>query len=191
MNTWKKKVSLVLLGLGLVVLGSSKPASAANPVSINVTVTVDFLSVSVASSTWAIGQVAANSTNLSGAIGVTNNGNRQVDYNLALQYSGGWSVSASNTPAADTFALLGLFTTTPQGTLVDAQFGATNGTDDIIVVAGATASSTNFAITNEALSAKGTQVAGSAVRQLMLDFRAPTSNTQSTQQSMTVVVTAQ
>ena len=87
--------------------------------------------------------------------------------------------------------MLGLFTTTPVASLPDSFFGLSGGAgDDVITASNNNASATLYALTSEIAGDKGNSVASSGVRTLILDFRAPTSNTQSAQQSMTVVVTA-
>ena len=183
-----KKLSLIAAGLGFLAL--AKPASAATTQPINVTVTVDYISVSVASATWAIGQIAANTINISSAIAVTNDGNRQEDYSLSLAYTPGWTIGTGQSAGVDTFVMLALFTTTPVNTLNNTEFGEGGAGDDVVTTGALSASATLFAKTAETVGAKGYDVAFSAVRSLYLNFRAPTSNTVSAQQSMTVTVTA-
>jgi len=185
--TYIKKLSLIVVGLGLITLGVGSSIQAAETHNIAVTVTVDVVSVSVASNTWAIGQVSPNSANISDSIGVTNDGNRQEDYRLSLAYAGSWTVNNSSGVATDKFALLGLFT---GSTPVDADFGADGATDDVITSGLSTASSTQFAISADPLGDKGYDNAAAAVRSLKLNFRAPSANTVPAQQSITVTVTA-
>jgi len=185
-----KRVGLVLAGLGMLMLGHFKPASAATTGDINVTVTVDVVSVSVASTTWAVGSVAPATISISSAIGVTNDGNRQEDYSLSLTYTPGWTISTDQTAASNEFVMLGLFTTTPAASLADGSFGEGGTGDDVVVTGATSASATAYARTAEGTTAKGFDVAASGIRSLFLNFRAPTANTISAQQSMTVTVTA-
>jgi hypothetical protein len=130
-----RRLSLIAAALGIFAL--AKPASAATTQPINVTVTVDYISVSVASATWAIGQVAANTINISSAIAVTNDGNRQEDYSLSLTYTPGWTIGTGQAAGVDTFVMLALFTTTPVNTLNNTDFGQ-GGAGDDVVTTGAT-----------------------------------------------------
>ena len=154
MNTFKKGIALGLVGFGLMLFVLTKQSSAAVSDTINVTVTVDVVSVSVASSTWALGQIATSDIRISSAIQVTNDGNRQEDYSLSLTYTGSWSVSSDQTAGSDEFVMLGLFTTHANGALVDAEFGEGGSGDDLVETGGPDgASATNYAITSEAASA--------------------------------------
>ena len=90
MSTVKKSMGLALAGLFILMFGMFKTASAATSANISVTVTVDIVSITVASNTWAVGAIAPNTVKLSSAIAVTNGGNRQEDYSLNLAYAGVW-----------------------------------------------------------------------------------------------------
>ena len=118
-----KKIGLTLAAIGMLAFGFTKNVSAAvNRWTYTSTVTVDIVSVSVDTTTWAIGQIAPSSINISSDITVTNDGNRQEDYSLNLAYTGGWTPSADDTAGADEFAMMAVFTTESMGTLEDADF---------------------------------------------------------------------
>ena len=70
---------------------------------------------------------------------------------------------------------------------VDGDFGS----EDRLTTTPTAADTTNkFAITADAANLKGADVGATGARKLYLDFRAPTSNTVATEQSITVTVTA-
>ena len=190
MSTWKKLTGSVLAVLGILMLGMSRPAQAATTDIIHITVTVDVVSVNIATTTWAIGSVVPGSINISSAIPVENDGNRQEDYQLSLTYSPGWTIGTTTTPATNTFVLLALFTTTPTGSVTDSIFGESSGTDDVITTSAQTCTTTLFGITGETDANKGFDVAALDFQDMFLNFRAPTSNTFTAEQSMTVTVTA-
>lgn len=81
------------MALCLFVLASS--LHAADTANISVTVTLENISVSVSSNSWAIGMVAAESVTESGTYTVTNNGNIAEDINIQCGSSGDWTVAAS------------------------------------------------------------------------------------------------
>ena len=189
MSTLKKSVGLALAGLGILAFGMVSRSEAAISDTINVTVTVRVVSVSVSSATWAIpGPVTPSSVNISSAITVVNDGNVQEDYSLNLQEGSTWATSANGSAGADQFAMLALFTNTAVGSIADGDFAANDNIADGAPVA---ATADVFAITANADAVKGFNVTtGAPNRTLHLNFRAPTSNTVSAEQSITVTVTA-
>jgi hypothetical protein len=190
MSTWKKTLKVALAVLGLTGFGLVNTASAALTDTINVLVIVNVVSVNVSANTWDIGQVNPGSDTRSPAITVTNDGNVQEDMALSLTYTPGWTISADQNEGADEFVLLGMFTTTAAGSLVDSDFGEGGAADDLILVASNPASATEYARTGEGPTAKGYGINATLTRPLVLNFRAPSSNTIAAQQSMTVTVTA-
>ncbi len=190
MSTIKKAVRLALIGLGLFALGGTAKVIAAPTDTINVLVTVDVVSISITSATWSVGQVTPGSTNISPGMLVQNDGNRQEDFSMALTYAGSWTINTSSGVGSNLFALMGMFTTTPEGSITNGMFGETDGNDDVIDGSDTGGSATMYARTAEADSAKGFNIAASGTRTLFLNFRAPSANTVSAQQSMTVTVTA-
>jgi len=189
MSTWKKAAGLVIAGLFMLVMGLCKTALAGTTDTVLVTVTVNVVSVSVDTTTWAIGQVAPSAVAISNAIPVENDGNVQEDYSLSLDHTG-WEIATSSGAAGDKFVLSALFTTTPAASIVDNMFGETDGPDDVIVDGNTPASPTMYARTGEGPDAKGYDVVETLFRDLYLNFRAPTSSVLTTEQSITVTVTA-
>jgi hypothetical protein len=192
-NTWKK-VGLTLVGLGIVMLGKSSVQAAASA-DISVVVQVQVVSVSVATTTWSLsnemGAIVPGSVHVSSGIAVTNDANVQEDYRLSLAENGGWAPSADVTAGSDEFALLALFTNAAASSLNDGSFNdLANATDDLITTSAQAATADLFAINGDAVGVKGFDVAALATRNLYLDFRAPTSNTVTATQYITVTVSA-
>ena len=185
MSTWKKTIGLTLVGLGLIAFGATRNAQAAVTDDVYVTVTVEIISVAVDTTTWAIGTVAVNTINVSSEITVTNDGNRQEDFSLNSAYTGGWS-SPDETPGADQYAMMALFTDKGVGLIVDGDFGS----EDLLSASVTPASSDDYAITGDAAGVKGYDVGNGTTRLMHLNFRAPTSNTEALEQTISVTVTA-
>ena len=155
------------------------PAFAANPATISVTVTIQNLSVS-ATGPIAFGTVIAGSQTVSGAAStVTNDGNVTETYSLNLTNPSTWTAVQAAPSAAEEYALSALFNAAaPIGT----DFGYVNHALSTTSVA---SSVTKFAGTQSGLSVPST-----ATRSLWFRFNAPTSTTVTTQQTITVTVTA-
>ena len=153
------------------------------------TVSVNVGIVNLATPTWAIGQFAPSAPAVFGAIPVENDGNVQEDYSLSLDHTG-WTIGTSSGAWSERFVLSGLFTTTPAASVVDNMFGETDGTDDVILDGNTPASATMYGRTQENDGAKGLNVTKDLFRDLFLDFRAPSSTVLTTEQSITVTVTA-
>ena len=163
-----------------VVLGvfATAPAFAANPATISVTVTIQNLSVS-ASGPIAFGTVIAGSETVSsGASTITNDGNVVETMSLSLTNPGSWT-AVSAAPGAEGYALL-------------AQFKATAPTAASFTYA-------NHALTTSSVASSATKFAGdqtglsmavAATRSLWFRFNAPTSTAVTTQQTISVTVTA-
>ena len=192
MSTWKKTLGLAQAGLVILMLGTFKPASAATSATINVLVTVDLIAITipVSSNTWAIsGTVTPGSINISSAIAVTNSGNRQEAYSLSLTFdAAGWTPSDDGTVDTDKFAMMALFSGRTVDQIANTDF--VGAPDTVIKDTPNPASASAYGINAEGGATKGSAVAASAVRSLYLNFRAPSANTQSGQQSATVTITA-
>lgn len=150
---------------------------AANPATIDVTVTIQSLSIST-TGPIAYGVVTSSSTTVSASAStVTNDGNVTETYDLKLTDPGGWTAT-SGAPGSETYRL-------------SAQFNAAQPTagsfaaDHDLTTTDQTSSATIFAGDQTGLS-----VAASAARSLWFKFEAPTSTTVSTQQTITVTLTA-
>lgn len=150
---------------------------AANPATISVTVTIQNLSVS-ATGPIAFGTVIVSSTTVSGSAStVTNDGNVTETYDIKLTNPGGWTAT-SGAPGSETYRLSAQFNAAqPTAVSFDA--------DHDLTTADQTCSATIFAGDETGLS-----VAASGTRSLWFKFEAPTSTAVTTQQSITVTVTA-
>jgi hypothetical protein len=166
---------LVLVGL----VGTGQMAHAANPATISVTVTIQNLSVS-ATGPIAFGTVVAGSETVSGSAStVTNDGNVTETYSLSLTNPASWTAVQAAPSAAEEYALLAKFNSSAP---TAASFSYANHALSTTSVA---SSGTKFAGDETGLS-----VAASGTRSLWFRFNAPTSTAVTTQQTITVTVTA-
>lgn len=150
---------------------------AINPATISVTVTVQNISVS-ATGPIAFGTVLVSSTTVSSAAStVTNDGNVTETYDLKLTNPAGWTATAG-APGAETYRLSAQFNAA-------APTAASFGADHDLTTADQTSSATIFAGDQTGLS-----VAAAATRSLWFKFEAPISTTVTTEQTITVTVTA-
>ena len=151
--------------------------NAANPATINVTVTIQNLSVS-ATGPLAFGTVLASSeTVLSSSSTVTNDGNVTETYAIKLTNPGGWTATSA-APGAETYRLSAQFNVAePNAVSFDA--------DHDLTTSDQTCSADIFAGDQTGLS-----IAASATRTLWLKFEAPTSTTVTTEQTIVVTITA-
>ena len=151
---------------------------AANPATISVTVTIQNLSVS-ATGPIGFGTVLASSETVSGSAStVTNDGNVTETYSLSLTNPAGWT-AVQAAPAAEQYALLAQFNSAAP-TAVSFTYA-----DHALSTTSTASSATKFAGNQTGLS-----VAALAARSLWFRFNAPTSTTVTTQQTITVTVTA-
>lgn len=175
MLTWKHGV----VGMTLVLaFGSVDVTQAANPATISVTVTIQNLSVS-ATGPIAFGTVAAGSQSVSSSAStVTNNGNVVETYSLSLTNPASWT-AVQAAPGAEEYALLAQFNTTAPTA------GSFTYTDHALSTTSVASTATRFAGDQT-----GVSVPASAARSLWFRFNAPSSTTVTTQQAITVTVTA-
>ena len=151
---------------------------AANPATVNVTVTIQNLSVS-ATGPIAFGTVTASSVTVStDSSHVVNDGNVTETYSLDLTDPGGWT-AVQAAPAAEQYCL-------------SAQFNATQPTAVSFTYADHALSTTSTACSASKFAGDqtGLSVAASAARYLWLKFEAPTSTSVGTEQDITVTLTA-
>jgi hypothetical protein len=151
---------------------------AANPATINVTVTIQNLSVS-ATGPIAFGTVVVSSVTVSiDSSRVVNDGNVTETYWLMLTNPGGWT-AVQAAPAAEQYCL-------------SAQFNSSQPTAVSFTYANHALSTTSTACsaTKFAGNQTGLSVATSGVRYLWFKFEAPTSTSVTTQQTIVVTVTA-
>ncbi len=173
-KSFQHRTSLALL-LGVL---AATPAFAANPATISVTVTIQNLSVS-ATGPIAFGTVVAGSQTVSSSAStITNDGNVVETMSLSLTNPGSWT-AVQAAPGAEEYALL-------------AQFNAAAPTAVSFTYA-------NHALTTSSVASSGTKFAGdqtgvsmavSGTRSLWFRFNAPTSTAVTTQQTISVTVTA-
>lgn len=173
----QKTIKALMLLVAIALLSTGEQAWGVNPATISVTVTIQNLSVS-ATGPIAYGTVIASSETVSGSGStVTNDGNVTETYSLSLTNPSWTAVQAA--PAAEQYALL-------------AQFNATAPTAVSFTYANHALSTTPTAssATKFAGGQTGLSVAAAATRSLWLRFNAPTSTAVTTQQTITVTITA-
>ncbi|MFH1685993.1 MAG: hypothetical protein ABIE70_00550 [bacterium] len=170
-------VSLAVLLCGLVITLTAVEVLAANPATISVTVTIQSLSVT-ATGPLAFGTVLASSETVStDSSHVVNAGNVAETYAIKLTNPGGWTAT-SGAPGSETYRLSAQFNATkPTAVSFDA--------DTYLTTSDQTSSATIFAGDQTGLA-----VAASAARYLWIKFEAPTSTTVTTEQDITVTITA-
>ncbi len=174
-RTMNLGLTVVLCGLVTILMAAN--VQAANPATINVTVTIQSLSVA-ASGPLAFGVVTVSSTTvLDDSSHVANDGNVAETYAIKLTNPGGWTATA-NAPGSETYRLSAQFNASkPTAVSFDA--------DNDLTTSDQTCSVTIFAGDQTGLS-----VAASAVRYLWLKFEAPTSTAVTTEQTIVVTITA-
>ena len=151
---------------------------AANPATINVTVTIQNLSVS-ASGPIAFGTVVAGSVTVStDSSNVVNDGNVTETYSLMLTNPGGWT-AVQAAPAAEQYCL-------------SAQFNSSQPTAISFTYVNHALSTTSTACSaiKFAGDQTGLSVPVSGARYLWFKFEAPTSTTVTTEQTIVVTITA-
>ena len=162
------------------VLGAA-PAFAANPATISVTVTIQNLSVS-ATGPIAFGTVVSGSEAVSGSAStVTNDGNVVETMSLSLTNPSSWTAVQAAPSVAEEYALLAQFNSSAP---TAASFTYGNHALSTVSVA---ASGTKFAGNQSGLSMA---VGGGGAKSLWFRFNAPTSTAVTTQQTISVTVTA-
>jgi hypothetical protein len=168
---WKASLILAMM------LGGSV-AWAANPATINVTVTIQNLSVS-ASGPIAFGMVTASSATVAtDSSNVVNDGNLTETYSLNLTNPSGWT-AVQAAPGAEQYCLSAQFNSTRPGS------GAFTYTDHALSTSPVACTASRFAGDQT-----GVSVTMNQARRLWLKFEAPTSTTVTTQQTIVVTITA-
>ncbi len=170
-------IKAIICSLALLFLASS--VKAANPATINVTVTIQNLSVS-ASGPIAFGTVVAASVTVSSdSSHVVNDGNVTETYSLNLTNPGGGWTAVQDAPVSEQYCL-------------SAQFNSAQ-------PAGGSFTYANHALSTTSTASSGTKFAGdqtglsvpvSGERYLWFKFEAPSSTSVTTEQTIVVTVTA-
>jgi len=179
-----KKLLVVFLAVGL--LGSV--AYAASTADITVTVKIQKLSVAVSPSSYDFGTMTAGGNSVSDSfIAVTNDGNVTEKFQLSVvsEPNGTWNSVTASAPGAEEYRISGIFKTNAP---IAGNFLAS---DSFSVSAARVATATDLALDADADGEKGFSVTESAARKLWFKLEAPSSTVITTQQSITVRVTAQ
>jgi hypothetical protein len=176
----KSKIFSIVLMVGLLLLPIMEAgAGTSDTVAVKVTIS-QTLSVNITEDTLQLGSVIPGGTTLSGtAVTVTNNGSGVNEtYSLSLSNPSGWTASQTAT-GAETYILNTAFSN---------------------VIGGISWSLTNHALSITPTVCTASKFAGdqtgvsvpyNSARKLWFQFRAPTSTSVTTEQSITVTVTAQ
>jgi hypothetical protein len=147
------------------------------------------LSISIDSSSYDFGSVFEASTNVAtSSITVTNNGNVAERYSLQLSAPAGWTAVTDTAPGAEEFRFCGNFQT---ATAQSSHFVIGVSSSDAIGTAMRVSSNADFGKDNEGEAAKGYNVPVSEERYLWFRFEAPTSTVLTSQQTITVTITAE
>lgn len=162
----------------LVALMLPPGVGAANPANINVTVTVQSLSVS-ASGPIAFGTVTAGSATVAGdSSHVVNDGNISETYSINLSNPGGWT-AVQAAPGAEEYVLSVMFNATAP--LV----GDFTYADHALTTSSVASSGTQFAGDQTGLA-----IAASGIRYLWFKFEAPSSTVVTAEQTIVITITA-
>jgi len=152
--------------------------NATNPANINVTVTVQTLSVS-ASGPIAFGSVTAGSSTVAGdSSHVVNDGNITETYSISLANPAGWT-AVQAVPGAEQYVMSVMFNAT------EPAVGDFTYADHALTTTPTASSATKFAGDQTGLS-----VAASGVRYLWFKFEAPSSTIVTAQQTIVITITA-
>ncbi|MGB7061084.1 MAG: hypothetical protein WBF13_01870 [Candidatus Zixiibacteriota bacterium] len=163
----------------LLLVSYASLVQAANPATINVTVTIQNLSVS-ATGPIAFGTVVTSSAAVSGASStVTNDGNVIETYSLDLTDPATWTAVQAAPVAAEEYCLSAMFNSIQPGV------GDFAYADHALSTTSTACSGTKFAGDQTGLSVPVTET-----RALWFKFEAPTSTTVTTEQTIVVTVTA-
>jgi hypothetical protein len=161
----------------LMLVSYASLVQAANPATINVTVTIQNLSVT-ATGPIAFGTVVASSVTISSdSSHVVNDGNVVETYDLKLTDPAGWTAT-SGAPGSETYRLSAQFNDSQP---TDVSFGANHD----LTTSDQTCSATIFAGDQTGLSVPATEA-----RYLWFKFEAPTGTAVTTEQTILVTITA-
>ena len=147
------------------------------------------ISISISPSGYDFGTVLKNSTNVSASsITVTNDGNVNERYSLHLAAPTGWFCVTDTAPGIEEFRFCGNFQT---ATAQSSHFDIGGTFSDAIYTTSRVCSTGDFAKDNEGEGAKGYNVPQGEDRYLWFRFESPTSTGLTTQQTITVTITAE
>ena len=155
----------------------------------NVKIANTILSLSINSSSYDFGTVLKNSTNVAtSSITVSNNGNVNERYSLNLASPAGWTYVTDTAPGVEEFRMCGNFQT---ATAQASHFVIAVSSSDAIGTTQRVCSTGDFSKDDEGETAKGYNVPSGQDRHLWFRFESPTSTSLTTQQTITVTVTAE
>lgn len=183
-NIMARSLRICALAAVAAILALNATAYAAETADISVTVTIQNLSISLSSNTWALGTVAAASTvQMTEAedITVTNDGNVDEDFTLMLTDPTAWTAGAS--AGADVYVLSALFCGA-----ADAPASGDFNAEDVLTTSAQTSTGAIFGYAGG--TADGVAVTAGSGVDLWLEFDAPTSSSDFTEQTITVTVGA-
>ncbi|MCK5702305.1 MAG: hypothetical protein KAI29_14170, partial [Cyclobacteriaceae bacterium] len=147
------------------------------------------LSIFIGSSSYDFGAVIKGSTTTAtGSITVTNNGTVNERYSVHLTAPIGWTCVTDTAPGAEEFRMCGNFQT---ATAQSSHFDIGGSFSDAIGTTQRVCSTGDFSKDNEGEGAKGYNVPPTQDRYLWFRFEAPTSTSLTTQQTITVTITAE
>ncbi|MCK4532935.1 hypothetical protein KAU39_04055, partial [bacterium] len=147
------------------------------------------LSISIDSSIYDFGTVLKGSTNIIvSSITITNNGGVNERYSLHLAAPAGWTCVTDTAPGVEEFRMCGNFQT---ATAQTSHFDIGGTFSDAIGTTQRACTSGDFAKDDEGEGAKGYNVPSGQDRYLWFRFESPTSTTLTTQQTITVTITAE
>ena len=181
-----KKLFVVGLVMGLVGMGSM--VYAATTADVTVTVRVQKLSVGVSPSSYDFGTMVAGATSIAASeITVTNDGNVTEKFQLSIpaEPNGTWASVTATAPGAEKYRISGIFKTAAP---ISGNFLAS---DSFSVSTVRVATATDLALDADADGEKGFGVTQTSSRNLWFKLEAPSATALTTQQSITVRLTAQ
>jgi hypothetical protein len=154
------------------------------------TIAYPTLSVSVNPKSWDIGQMDVSKTitmSASSKITVINDGTNPETFTLALINPPGWT--AADTPGRETYVINGLFCQTSVVPSENSFNTDTVSSEDTILTTPKTASKTVFGYNNSSIN--GSSVPKGEGRALYLQFKSPTTTDKTSEQNISVIVSAQ
>ena len=147
------------------------------------------LSIFIGSSSYDFGAVIKGSTTTAtGSITVTNNGTVNERYSVHLTAPIGWTCVTDTAPGAEEFRMCGNFQT---ATAQSSHFDIGGSFSDAIGTIQRLCSTGDFGKDDEGEGVKGYNVPPTQDRYLWFRFEAPTSTSLTTQQTITVTITAE
>ncbi|MCK4532936.1 hypothetical protein KAU39_04060 [bacterium] len=147
------------------------------------------ISISVSPSGYDFGVVLKTSTNVAtSSITVTNDGNVNERYSLQLAAPTGWICVTDTVPGIEEFRMCGNFQT---ATAQSSHFVIGGSFSDAIYTTSRVCSTGDFSKDDEGEGAKGYNVPSGQDRYLWFRFESPTSTGLTTQQTITVTITAE